>query len=91
MTYFSTFQHESAVTDRLLEVLHHVTRTVAAAVVRWDGAIQARRDVAAFSRLDDRTFRDLGMSRSEIQSIARHGAGDPSRRYRGQWKTRDCL
>lgn len=88
MTHFSTFQREGAVTDRLVEVLHHAARTVAAAVVRWDGAIQARRNVDEFSRLDERTLRDLGISRSEIGSIVHHGSSDRSRRHRGQRKTR---
>ncbi len=65
-------------------MVYRVTRAVAAAVVRWDGAIQARRDLEAYSRLSDRTLKDVGISRSEIHSIAHYGGRDSSRRYRGR-------
>ncbi len=84
MTYFSTFQHQGTGADRFLAVLHQGARTVVGAVERWNGAVQARRDIEAYSRLSDRTFRDLGINRSEIRSIAHHGTGDRSRRQRGR-------
>jgi uncharacterized protein YjiS (DUF1127 family) len=70
------------------EVVRNALRTLwtglrSLAVGSWT-AYQARRRqrlaAAELSGLDDRTLRDLGISRSEIVSLVRDGSRDPTRR-----------
>ena len=59
---------------------------ISAVWLRW----RARRDraatAAALGRLDDRALHDLGLARSEIESVVHDETGDHLRRYEPGWR-----
>lgn len=59
-------------TPTLGEWLSALGHAVAASMHRAQAA-------SRLQRLDDRTLKDIGLHRTEISSIVRHGAGDPTR------------
>jgi uncharacterized protein YjiS (DUF1127 family) len=64
-----------------------VVERLAAAVRTWWHSQQAKRrqrqTVRILQGLDDRILKDIGLNRSEIESIAATGAGDRRLRYSG--------
>ncbi|MGZ8272885.1 MAG: DUF1127 domain-containing protein [Burkholderiaceae bacterium] len=58
------------VTAALNAVWHHIVASARGAVAAWQRGRQRRATYLALRGLDDRTLHDLGLSRSEILSVA---------------------
>jgi uncharacterized protein YjiS (DUF1127 family) len=60
------------------------------ALKRWWNAFWAakarRTTVSLLQGLDDRTLQDIGVERSEIESLVYSKSGERLRRYQPQWK-----
>ena len=50
-------------------------RLIKRVVARTGSRLRQRRDIAALMALDDCMLRDIGVSRSDIDYVVRHGSG----------------
>jgi uncharacterized protein YjiS (DUF1127 family) len=66
-------------------------RIVSRAAVRWMAERQQHRTVRELERLDDRLLADIGLRRSEIESLIRHGAGHGGAQRRRELIARSSL
>jgi|SRR5690242_20321077 uncharacterized protein YjiS (DUF1127 family) len=58
---------------------------IARVVSAVQSELRARRDLAELASLDDRTLRDIGVSRSEIYGLVRRPAVRPQDAHPGWW------
>ncbi len=69
----------SVLTGRMSEVgsrAGHVKRRLGSWLVKWEHAMQVRRERRALARLDDRMLKDIGLSRADANREAARSLTD---------------
>ncbi|MCP5116601.1 MAG: DUF1127 domain-containing protein [bacterium] len=77
MAYFEVAQGQGAIPG----FFRHGADAVKRVARRWNEASERRRNAAILRGLDDRTLKDIGLSRTEITSATLHGGSDLGRRF----------